>query len=382
MKKILLHIGSPKCGSSSIQSSLSSDDRLCRDQSTDIKYVAIRAEGKVLSGQEIVHARQVAPSRYIASFNIGKLLPDQYTAVISALKSILDNTDTLIFSCEGWLAQYDKINQSNIFQSLDCSVEAVCLVRPHCKLLNSAWWQWGAWDTSRTFDSWVRWYMQGINLAPKLTQWSSSNWIEKLHVLPLANAVDQIYELLELAPPKISSINKSLPGEILRLYQRHRQLRSAPHNPSSDFVLERQAIGDRPTPWVLSESQIEHVLQHTASDTENLLSFMTSPDQERVKSNPEWWSSKAYRDKIVEEPEPQAPSATEIDKIAARMAERLIALDIQNARLRAEKSNIQKENDMLKKARSALETENQTLKNTIAKNHQKRPGIWRFLAKL
>ena len=358
MKRILLHIGSPKCGSSSIQSSLSRDNRLCRDQSTNIKYVAIRAGGKVLSSQEIVHARQVAPSRYIASFNFANLSTNQFTAVISALKSILYNTDTLILSCESWLAEYDKIDQSNIFQSLNCRVEAVCLVRPHCRMLNSAWWQWGAWDTSHTFDSWVRQYMQGINLVPKLTQWSYSNWIAKLHVLPLANAVDQIYELLELAPPNISPINKSLPGEILRLYQRHRQLRSEPHNPSSDFVLERQAIGDRPTPWVLSEAHLKKILKDTIQDTEKLMPFLTLQDREVVKSNPEWWSSEAYKDKIVEEPDLQPPSGPEIDKVAASMAERLIALDIQNAKLRAE----------IEKLKSEI--------------HQKRPRIWRLLAKL
>jgi len=34
-------------------------------------------------------------------------------------------------------------------------VELIAFVRPQVKWINSAWWQWGAWDANNDFESWL-----------------------------------------------------------------------------------------------------------------------------------------------------------------------------------------------------------------------------------
>jgi hypothetical protein len=127
----------------------------------------------------------------------------------------------------------------------------------------------------------------------------------------------------ETGADRLNSVrsNTGLPGDVLRLMQRHQSLlRPGPHDSEIDFVLER-CLGRRgdPTPWVLSREQIEFLIEHYRAPNLGLMSLMDMQDPaqaRRMRADDRWW--RPYDPPRPVEP-PEAPPAecTKTDLILA-----------------------------------------------------------------
>jgi len=157
----ILHIGADKCGSSSIQTFLSRHHSLkTGPKRSDLNYACICKKGFKIDAQ--IDKRLKRSIRgYINSLDTYKLVELSSQGQQSIQEAVTGITSDLIFSCEGWLRALGQAKEFNTLLQLvappdsNRDVELIAFVRPQVKWINSAWWQWGAWDANNDFESWL-----------------------------------------------------------------------------------------------------------------------------------------------------------------------------------------------------------------------------------
>ena len=112
-----------------------------------------------------------------------------------------------------------------------------------------------------------------------------------------------------------STSNTSLPGSILRIYQKHPALRSSPHESKIDFTLSRQLqnITGRPD-WVIPDEIVEKIITETAPYNRELESILDPGQVEQMNDDLRWWDSTAFK-KPVKSAEYRDISADEADML-------------------------------------------------------------------
>jgi len=129
----------------------------------------------------------------------------------------------LFLSCEGWLSLFRT--QSGIDRIMPLlsgggrrEVRLAAFVRPPVKRINSAWWQWGAWENGANFDTWLESAIRACN-------WSSAfrNIPEGVNLVVrpvIGDVVHQMADITACEIPSVSSLdsNKSSSAEFLSLF--------------------------------------------------------------------------------------------------------------------------------------------------------------------
>jgi len=323
VKNLFLHLGLPKCGSSSIQSAFS----LCPahvDQDGDsLSYVAIR-KGKVLSPCLVKERAQRNATAYTSSAAAESLVCRSQRSRQQAFRFLkAQSGESLFLSNEGWAQAFaspafcEEINDL-IEVCSPIKTTMLVVVRPPVDWVNSAWWQWGAWESEPNFDCWFPVILQSL-------QWHHHLNIVKhrfpgvdLRVLPLKpTLLTDISVLCGLKATAFASVdrvaNSSLPAVVLRLYQAFPELRPGPHASGMDFSI-LHALGDHSAgfqraQWVINRELIQQILTHTKASSQALLAWMSKQDATAVMQDPRWWSTDAYLDREYEHPHMQGHSS-------------------------------------------------------------------------
>lgn len=290
--KILLHIGAGKCGSSALQKYLSLNPILPLKSGGRLIYTVIDKKGQVLVGAMIRQRAQVSVTGYVNSATLGDLAK---TDVRFDLPFARDN-DLIVLSCEAWRAEPERLEAQDIL-SIFGTVDAIMYVRPPIQYINSAFWQWGAWE-GQEISAFVDARLSHACWEQSAARWDADKRVENLTVRALPS--DIVSDFLEYAGVDTGQLpetpggiyNKSLPNSILRVMQRHPHLRPNAHDSEIDFVIEKY-LGDhagRPD-WVLTPELCEHILVTTKPHNNALMARM-SPDQAAlVKSDERWWTA-------------------------------------------------------------------------------------------
>ncbi len=154
--KILLHVGMPKCGSSALQSYLSSTE-FEKATAGRSKYVALHDDGKVLVGDALFRRAAVSSYGYVTSHSTY----DSFAAdrklqrnALAIFKELSQEADTIVLSSEGWGTAPQALAEDSIFSAAGYEVNVIAYVRPQIEWLNTAWWQWGAW-ADVPFSRWL-----------------------------------------------------------------------------------------------------------------------------------------------------------------------------------------------------------------------------------
>jgi len=303
----ILHIGADKCGSSSIQTFLSRHRSLRTGPArSDLGYACISKNG-LKTDVRIDKSLKRSILGYVSSIGTDKLValsPQGQQSVQEAVAGIESN---LIFSCEGWLRALGHPKEFNTLLQVvsppasNRDVELIAFVRPPVKWINSAWWQWGAWDVGNDFHSWLETAIAGSKWFNYLNHARCFPAVTRLTVEPVyQDVVRQLIEILSIQGIDMLPLpsNQSLPAEVLQLFSQHRQHRPNANSCRSDFLIGHAIAANTsqysPTPWILSQEQVKHILEATRDSNHQLLGLMDNASRLRVLEDPYWWNDEVY----------------------------------------------------------------------------------------
>jgi len=335
---ILLHVGMPKCGSSALQSYLSSEEFTHATQGK-CAYLALHADGKLLQGENIVRKTASSVHGYCASHN-GNLMssytPDQQSEVRAILHEMAQRYDTLVFSCEGWGAHPQHFKDDCLFADAAFDVTVLAYVRPQVEWMNSAWWQWGAW-TKLPMGQWINRNRPQAQWHSLLQQWAAMPWVKKVDARLLAG--DVVQDFMHYLGYEIAGqtrTNQSLPGIVLRLFQHNRQLRPGPHDSAIEFVLARHLqLEAGKTPWIIRPQMVQNLLDYYLPDNKMLLEMLPAGMRQKMHDDPRWWSPAPYEERKLSPVQVKNLDREELEQLAVSALESIRDLDNELRKLRS-----------------------------------------------
>lgn len=346
MTSAILHVGFGKCGSSALQTALSASPSLLDSKGRPVEYVALRPEG-VLRRSDLAKAARRSAFGYESSV-AARALADCSDEDLASKAQVLaelagDDEGRVIISNEGWINQRSMFDETGLLPALGLECEVVVYARPPVEWINSAWWQWGAW-TGATFGHWLNGTLGKVKWADLVEPWRNVPGIKKVTVRLLPrDVVSDFCGLAGVSPPTGVGANASLPGSVLRLYQRHSELRPGPHSSAIDFILARNLWqSEGKTPWVIGPETVEQIIEATQNSNTALLDYLEPDSREIMRCDPRWWDAEAYRGYDAEPPGGQPADAESVDALAAEALQRIFELDKDNRRLRNQLENADK----------------------------------------
>jgi len=336
----VLHIGAGKCGSSALQTMLGQHPVLGDTQGIKTHYVAIKKDGALLHGEALSHQAKALPWGYMASVNASLLaeLPDAQIKKLSGdVRAISGDVDRLLLSNEGWINDCKIFQESNLLDRLGFNTSIVAYVRPPVEWLNSAWWQWGAWS-GVPFERWLDYELLRVRWFDLIEPWLGLKNVDKVIVRLLpSDVISDFCDVINVPRLPSERRNRGLPGTLLRIYQRHRELRKTPHDSAGDFVFAEHLghLSNDPTPWVMGPYRIRKILAETKGSNLRLLSMLDEESGKHMEEDGKWWDESAYADRQKSFEGQVDLSATHLEQIAVAALTSLLELKNENRSLRS-----------------------------------------------
>jgi hypothetical protein len=298
-KKIYLHIGFGKTGSTSLQFFLFSNPELqTSDHQEKILYCAFNLDGSISTFKKITCMKKRPAGHYLSHPGIANIADLSKTK--NDLDKILSAGYTPIFSQEAWGDLFSEFKDSNFLSQLGCSAHVIVYVRPQVEWLNSSWWQWHAWSgkfstPSDLVDSWGYYYMLW---ADKITNWRNLPGVESVRVrLQPEDIIADFISLLEIQEsPEMNyqvRMNVTLSPTLIKLLLRYPELRG-PHNIEIDDILRRNFKFQGKTPWFIEKELIGKIISATHADNLQLLSMLDEKSKNVMLRDLRWWSPESY----------------------------------------------------------------------------------------
>jgi hypothetical protein len=327
----------PKCGSSALQTFLSSEAFLSFG-ADGVGYAALESDGQIKSGEELVNAAEISQFDYSASTEVevfAKFDNDRELAAARGLISLLSEKDVVVLSCEGWGMRPQFFSDNCLFSRLGCDVDIVLYTRPQIEWLNTAWWQWGAW-ADVPFDFWVEHTKHEILWDVLADKWTDKPWVNSVYVRVLSgDIVSDFMSLLGYSGIKGVNANKSLSNSILRLFQRNRSLRKGPHDSKIDFALARNLdVITGKVPFVIERHLVSRLVDYYRESNERLASMLSDEQRQVMLNDNRWWSGGSYDNRKVCNPGPEVMSMSELEDLAVAALKAIVRLDAENRCLR------------------------------------------------
>lgn len=301
--KLLIHAGAPKCGSSSLQLSLSQRPLFATKDGQKYSYCAILQEGEVVSGNGLAKRAAASPFGYMSSPNVSD---SRWTASVSRiahqLRRIREEEGIPILSSEGWCNRAKELKETGLIAKAGGGAHVIIFVRPPVDWLNSAWWQWGAWsgaDIRRflvTNINAVRWHVHA-------EAWSRVEGVECVSLrLAERNSVNTFFEIANSSPPDCAIANGGVPPAFFGFLQRNRAYRESAHSPQVEFVVGRHLGNARiPPPWSLSQENVREIFERTPHMPKAVHNLLAPEDRELMKDDRRWWEPAGYANRPVED---------------------------------------------------------------------------------
>ncbi len=301
----VVHIGAGKCGSTSLQSSLSHTPLLSdTENSQQYEYAVIRENGSVLRGAQL-HDR-LSPSGF-SSVDLTHEVHSHLgmSEISNNIQAIYQENKIPILSCEGWLSRAHQFQTRKLLKQLSLNPKVVVYVRPPLEWINSAWWQWGAW-LDIGFDEWLERQRKVVNWTRWIREWKALEGVASVEVrLATSDVVESFGQLLNVNLPKHQNVNIGSPPALLRFLQRHRQYRKGPHdNQIERYLITKLALKNEATPWVLSDELQVEIIDDLKESYNELLTFLPPREQQKMLDDARWWRAFSGEKRLAEVPGP------------------------------------------------------------------------------
>jgi len=314
VRKVVLHIGAGKCGSSALQEYLSKSVFHQTTAGETLAYGVLKADGDILTGATVTEQALSSMFQYRTSASFTAAKDDVFNLnLLESLKTI--DCDVLVLSFEGWIYEAAEA-QLAIGNFGEIDAEVLVYVRPPAQWLNSAWWQWGAWS-DKPFKSWLDEVLPQVVWEKYISSWSQLAFVNSMVVrlLPV-NIVQDFcdnYAIDYRASEAVTS-NVSLPGTVQRFLQKYRELRPSPHVSRIEFSLARHLSAGR-SAWVIDAESLSGVIAATREPNRRLTQWLSEDQAESLATNRAWWEEGYYDDLPLESPEATQLSHEETDAL-------------------------------------------------------------------
>lgn len=305
MRKVYLHIGFGKTGSSSLQSFLSFNPEFQHTETNEkLLYGCILEDGKIIYGDELKRRAEKSPLKYFASApSIANL--EILPVLKSELDKIFEEGYTPIFSHESWWKRTDDFRNSNFFNNLAISADVIVYIRPQVDWFNSAWWQWFAWTKpfKRPQDVIDAWGYNFMLWGYQISEWGKLDGVKNITVrLQPNDIVEDFLRLFKQTPVHGLSqkyrVNTSLPAILVKLLLKYPVLRRL-HNAYVAIFLSRFLKLEGNPPWIIDMGLTNQIITATRLDNEKVLQMLDEASQESMKKDRRWWDAEYYRKRYV-----------------------------------------------------------------------------------
>ncbi len=324
--RLILHVGGAKCGSSALQSTFSAQPRLTAPGTPDVVYAALHARRGLVHGEALAAMARSQSFGYVSSATAQDLLDLNRSfrdRALSDLRGLLANHDHVVLSNESWLPRCDMMTEMGLLEDLGEAFGVFAVVRPQVETINSGWWQWGAWSKRPLkLEVWAKRHLPQCQWHSHLQTWQQHPACTDVAVRLLSrDIVGDFLAAYGLTPdpglPQGKTSNVSLPGEVLRLFQRHPDLRKG--RAVIDFALAGFGLGDQPTPWVVDPDLAGQITAQSRADNEALCAMLPEDQASRMRDAPGWWSGTAYADRSLEPSQTQPAEPGPAAEMQARL---------------------------------------------------------------
>lgn len=320
---LILHVGAPKCGSSSIQTALSARPEFTNADGRKFSYVAIRNDGRLISGEPL---RQRAASdvfRYVTAPDVAprEALPQWMHKAPRHLATLASSGVTPIVSSEGWIRRAPRFAEGNFFTAAGLSAHVIIFIRPPVDWVNSAWWQWGVWGKAPV-KRFARANIEAVRWNRLIQDWRLVPGVSGVSVrLATEDAVSGFFDVLGADAPQREATNTGLPPSLLQFFLRNRAFRDGPHQPQFEFVAARALTGPSfAPPWALAPDIVEELQVKLLRSNQNVLrSKIRKLDRPAMENDPRWWDPVAYLDRQASSQE-DLESREALSDLAASLA--------------------------------------------------------------
>ena len=305
-RRLILHVGGPKCGSSALQAALSATPELSAKTGSDLDYVGARPSGKrwtLQRGSALQKAAQRLVHGYVSWPNLGR--QDDPAPVFAALDRVWRGAKrgaaTPVLSNEGWIGQADSFAE-HLPHWFDpdkgAPIEVLGFARPPIDWLNSAYWQWGVWS-GRSFQGWLENVVLPYRLGSSFARWKAlPNTRLRLHLSgDVLKAFSQTYDV---TLPPAPSRNTALPPAMVGFLMRNRRFRPTPHDSATEFIFQRWCtVENAPRLWAIMPRHLPLIQTAVKAEVETLFGLLPQEEGRAIRqANPRWGRPAAYGDQI------------------------------------------------------------------------------------
>lgn len=301
----VLHVGGPKCGSSSLQSVLSSAPDLLGADGQRYAYLCLEESGAVTRGQTLRTKARSSVFGYLSSADIapGADARARFATLGPEISRLSAQGVVPVLSSEGWINRGSLFRNQQLLERAGMTAHVVIFVRPPLDWLNSAWWQWGAWvDVS--VERWIAVNTPAAQWAWMINLWKSLPGVAKVSIrLTHSDVVGQFFDLLGLPGGAPQRLNTGLSPDLLYFLRRNRRYRPGPHDSQVEFALSRwmpaQTGG---TPWILPPDLVKTTLAKVRPQSGKLLELVDPHEKQLIRTDKRWWTPDAYAGREVPDP--------------------------------------------------------------------------------
>ena len=308
--KTYIHIGVDKCGSSSLQRFLSTNGLFLNNQNKYFEYRCFSKKG-ILSPEKIKLLSSKNKKGYESSMSFIKILDFEETKLNGMIdKNKIQNVDKLdqIFSCEDWYRGLKKEKFISILSKFlvdnnEDKLIFIAFLKSPVLWINSAWWEWGAWQSNKNkyyFEDWLEKMIINVNWYRHFKLFNLLNKNHQLILKPIKkDIIIDFSKILNLKEDLrlIERINTGLPIEILKFYLKYPKLSSIL---KKTLFKKKNFVGN--VPWILSQSNIRTILYNTYESNKKLLNLMEEEDKNFLINDRSWWDIDFYKNKITFDP--------------------------------------------------------------------------------